>query len=90
MMDTRDRMEEVGRNMDHNKGLFQDDGKTLLRHWAGVLHGKGFLKTADVPIDDAQTIDLPLAGALQREGVANRTLLIGPAGGFYSACAEDI
>jgi flavin-dependent dehydrogenase len=66
------------------------DGKSLLRHWAGVLHGKGFLKTADVPVDDAQTIDLPLAGALQREGVANRTLLIGPAGGFYSACAEDI
>jgi hypothetical protein len=66
------------------------DGKTLLRHWAGVLHGKGLLKTVDVPVDDAQTIDLPLAGALHREGVANRTLLIGPAGGFYSACAEDI
>jgi flavin-dependent dehydrogenase len=66
------------------------DGRTLLRHWAGVLHGKGFLKTPEVSVDDAQTIDLPLAGALQREGVANRTLLIGPAGGFYSACAEDI
>ena len=25
-----------------------------------------------------------------QEGVANRTLLIGPAGGFYNACAEDI
>jgi flavin-dependent dehydrogenase len=66
------------------------DGKVLLRHWAGVLHRHGFLKTADVPVDDAETIDLPLAGALAREGVANRTLLIGPAGGFYSACAEDI
>jgi flavin-dependent dehydrogenase len=33
---------------------------------------------------------LPLAGALNHEGVANRTLLIGPAGGFYSACGEDI
>lgn len=30
MMDTRDRMEEVGRNMDVNKGVFVDDGKSLL------------------------------------------------------------
>jgi heterodisulfide reductase subunit C len=30
MMDTRDRMEEVGRNMDKNKGVFVDDGKSLL------------------------------------------------------------
>lgn len=66
------------------------DGKSLLRRWAVVLHRNGFLKTADVPIDAAETMDLPLAGALAREGVANRTLLIGPAGGFYSACAEDI
>ena len=29
-------------------------------------------------------------GALSQEGVANRALLIGPAGGFYSGCAEDI
>lgn len=66
------------------------DAKALLRHWATVLHRHGCLKTADVPADDAQSIDLPMAGALQREGVANRALLIGPAGGFYSACAEDI
>jgi heterodisulfide reductase subunit C len=30
MMDTRDRMEEVGRNIDKNKGAFVDDGKSLL------------------------------------------------------------
>lgn len=30
MMDTRDRMVEVGKNMDANKGIFIDDGKTLL------------------------------------------------------------
>ena len=29
-------------------------------------------------------------GGTAHEGVANRTLLIGPAGGFYSACSEDI
>lgn len=30
MMDTRDRMEEVGRNIDKNKGTFVEDGKSLL------------------------------------------------------------
>ncbi|MEN8788476.1 MAG: (Fe-S)-binding protein [Flavobacteriaceae bacterium] len=30
MMDTRDRLEEVGRNMTKNNGAFQDDGKQLL------------------------------------------------------------
>jgi heterodisulfide reductase subunit C len=30
MMDTRDRMEEVGKNIDANKGTFQKDGKQLL------------------------------------------------------------
>jgi len=30
MMDTRDRMEEVGKNMDKNGGKFVDDGKSLL------------------------------------------------------------
>ena len=28
-MDTRDRMEEIGKNMDANDGKFVDDGKTL-------------------------------------------------------------
>lgn len=30
MMDTRDRIEEVGKNIDANKGEFKDDGKQLL------------------------------------------------------------
>ena len=30
MMDTRDRLEEVGRNMDANGGVFKDDGRSLL------------------------------------------------------------
>ena len=33
MMDTRDRLEEVGRNMDANKGSFVDDGKQLLNDY---------------------------------------------------------
>lgn len=33
MMDTRDRLEEVGRNIDANKGVFVDDGKSLLNDY---------------------------------------------------------
>lgn len=33
MMDTRDRLEEVGRNIDKNKGIFVDDGKSLLNDY---------------------------------------------------------
>lgn len=33
MMDTRDRMEEVGRNIDANKGVFVPDNKTLLNDY---------------------------------------------------------
>ncbi len=33
MMDTRDRMEEVGRNIDANKGVFIPDNKTLLNDY---------------------------------------------------------
>ncbi|AXG74786.1 (Fe-S)-binding protein [Flavobacterium arcticum] len=33
MMDTRDRLEEVGKNIDKNKGVFVDDGKSLLNDY---------------------------------------------------------
>ncbi len=33
MMDTRDRLEEVGKNIDTNKGEFKDDGKQLLDNY---------------------------------------------------------
>lgn len=33
MMDTRDRLEEVGKNIDVNKGVFKDDGKQLLDNY---------------------------------------------------------
>lgn len=33
MMDTRDRLEEVGKNIDANKGTFKDDGKQLLNDY---------------------------------------------------------
>lgn len=63
----------------------------LLTHWVEVLRKHELLsRKGDVPIDQAQSIDLPLGGALAHEGLANRTLLIGPAGGFYSATGEDM
>jgi flavin-dependent dehydrogenase len=63
----------------------------LLAHWVSVLKRHNVLKAdAEVPLKDAQSIDLPLGGALAHEGLANRTLLVGPAGGFYSASGEDI
>ena len=72
--------------------LLDTPAATMLRHWIDVLVRHGELGAADVGanLKDARSIDLPLAGALAQEGVANRTLLIGPAGGFYTACAEDI
>ena len=36
MMDTRDRLEEVGKNIDTNKGDFVDDGKQLLNDYITV------------------------------------------------------
>ena len=33
MMDTRDRLEEVGKNLEINKGEFVDDGKTLYKDY---------------------------------------------------------
>lgn len=66
-------------------------GIDLLAHWIKVLRQHNVLKPeADVPLKEAQSIDLPLGGALAHEGLANRTLLVGPAGGFYSASGEDI
>jgi hypothetical protein len=63
----------------------------LLRHWAGVLLAHGVFKSP-LEIDEGgvEMMDLPFGGALAHEGVANRTLLIGPAGGFYSATGEDV
>jgi flavin-dependent dehydrogenase len=63
----------------------------LLADWVEILRTNEVIAPkASVPLESAESIDLPLAGALAHEGVANRTLLVGPAGGFYSACAEDI
>jgi hypothetical protein len=63
----------------------------MLRHWAKVLHAHGIFKTPlEINEDEVEYLDLPFGGALAHEGVANRTLLIGPIGGFYSATGEDV
>lgn len=63
----------------------------LLNHWAQVLFQHQVLRT---PLrfapEQVESIDMPMAGALAHEGLANHTLLIGPAGGFYSGSAEDV
>jgi len=65
--------------------------KAPLEDWLQLLRLHGVVE-AGARLDEAQvkSFDLPLAGALEHEGVANRTLLIGPAGGFYSASGQDI
>lgn len=63
----------------------------LLAHWISVLRSHQlFTGRTEFPLDQAQWMDLPFGGALAHEGVANRTLLMGPAGGFYSATGEDM
>lgn len=64
----------------------------LLVHWCGQLARHGIFRSAEAMPDVASAVelDLPVAGALSAETVANRTLLIGPAGGFYSTCGEDV
>src|SRR5439155_13956647 len=73
-------------------GVSERSSLDLLKHWIGVLIAHKTLRALNDAIDlsSAQLLDLPMARALSQESVANRTLLIGPAGGFYSACAEDI
>ena len=62
----------------------------LLKLWVAVLEKHGLIKGGlEIGEEQVQSVDVPLAGALAHEGVANRALLIGPAGGFYSASAED-
>jgi hypothetical protein len=66
-------------------------GDDLMRRWVNTLRAHGILKAAgEVKLDAMISMDLPLTGALVHEGVANRTLLVGPAGGFYSATGEDL
>ena len=61
-----------------------------VKEWAGVLSAHGAMKSDELHGAPVRTMLTPVAGALSRDSVADRTLLIGPAGGFYSACVEDV
>jgi hypothetical protein len=65
--------------------------RTPLEDWLQILRRHRVVGDG-ARLDGARicSFDLALAGALEHEGVANRTLLIGPAGGFYSASAQDM
>lgn len=61
MMDTRDRLEEVGKNIDANNGVFQDDGKNLFDYiskeeiWA-CTSCNACVETCPVNIDPLEII----------------------------------
>ena len=48
MMDTRDRLTEVGDNMEKNKGTFVDDGKQLLGDY--ISHEELWACTSVMPV----------------------------------------
>jgi flavin-dependent dehydrogenase len=61
-----------------------------LQYWANVLSAHERLEPTTIDRGSVKSVVLPLAGALVQDNVADRTLLIGPAGGFYTACGEDV
>lgn len=69
----------------------EGDVPALLEEWTAMLKRHEVLAaSAEVEPASIKTWDLPLGGALMRDVVARRTLLLGPAGGFYSASGEDV
>ncbi len=67
------------------------DSTGLLREWLGRLQRAGRLDSK-ITIDGRGVKTRPIypGGALQRDVVARRTLLAGPAGGFVSSTGEDV
>ncbi len=63
----------------------------LMNRWLNVLTAHGHLAGRDgIELKKIASADLPLGGALERDAVADLTLLLGPAGGFYAATGEDL
>jgi hypothetical protein len=65
--------------------------QSRMQAWCEVLVRRERL-SAPVKVDSKsiQSMTIGAAGALMSETVGNRTLLFGPAGGFYSAGCEDV
>lgn len=65
-------------------------GAALLDRWLELLGQHGIVVNGNVGSRNAAAIVLPFEGALERECVANRTLLFGPAGGFVCGSGEEL
>ncbi len=66
------------------------DPEAVLQHFLHLLHKQGVLNRLPKAGAGVMMSQFDAAGALQREGVGDRTLCIGPAGGFYSSSGEDL
>ena len=67
----------------------QSEDVDLLSHWLKVLESHRVIKSAARSML-AKRARSTCPSPVRSAGVANRTLLIGPAGEFFTACAEDI
>jgi len=77
--------------VEHSADAPEPTPAALIRTWADVLMRHQILKTIEgLGLNELHTLSVPSAGALSREVIGNRTLLFGPAGGFYTACLEDL
>lgn len=61
-----------------------------LQRWADVLATHGVIDKTSIDPANVRSMTTAAAGSLAQDNVANRTLLIGPAGGFFSASGEDV
>lgn len=82
--------EEVQLSITTSPGASLAQMRKSLQHWIAILQTHHAIDEVAIDVAKMQHTQLPLAGALTQEDVGNRTLLFGPAGGFYSAMAEDI
>ncbi|HEV7299473.1 MAG TPA: hypothetical protein VGN72_08935 [Tepidisphaeraceae bacterium] len=60
-----------------------------VHEWSRVLADHQVLDAIDPAAAVIASSLMPVTGALSHDSVADRTLLIGPAGGFVSACLEE-
>lgn len=64
--------------------------KRGMQQWIATLNAHHVIDGNTIDVSKLHHMNLPLGGALTQEDVGNRTLLFGPAGGFYSASGEDV
>ena len=60
MMDTRDRLEEVGRKIDGNNGVWQDDGKSLIEHGYLLVEELRACTTCNACVEECPVLISPL------------------------------